>query len=511
MILSIEGFAQKETKILSNKKEIGYNLLTKESIHATELTFPNRIHDFQFDSIDNSFTIKLRGLSKNGKWLDNKGSVIKYSFKENKILWSKKIAFQTEDIVQIGGLTLHITGRKSYCLDNKTGLKKWEVKNSIIFADAVKKIGIGYKAQASKKKENLLECINLENGQVIWQRNIKRDYGWNNVSYINDSTLLICASGLHAVSIYNGIGWDYNTITGKKDYTASVVGSGLGVVVGLLTGTYAVSTGHNLVRDVVSNIIIDSSSIYFASKEYIVKLNKNGNVIWKTPLPKDLTSKSLIFKNDNSIVMVNRGYAYMGYRQLDFGKPFIASFEITNGNQNYLSSISNKKKNVIKAIDKNDSILHLIFEDHISKYLINSGALVIDKLFNTKEIGGLKYFISNQAFILKDSVFTSLQKLDSLKNYLYTSNGKVLILNNNLETVSEIEQGKLYINYLSIDDKKFLAKGSQTYIVDNTGNVRVEFKSSSKSTIINNKLYSVQEREIIEIDIETLINLNHNN
>jgi hypothetical protein len=501
---SLQSIAQLE--IQTNEKTIGKNLITGETIIGSQITFPDRIHKFQFDTINNNFTIKLRGLSKNGKWLDNKGYVIRYSLDEKKALWSQKIAFQIEDIDQFGGVTLHTSGGKSHCLDNFTGLKKWEIINSIIFTDDANKIGIGYKVQPHKNKESILEGIKLQDGLPLWQRQISREYGWNNVFYLNDSTLLISASGLHTVNIYNGTGWDYNTITGKKDYTAAAIGTGLGVVAGLLTGTYAVSTGHNLVRDVISNILVDSSSIYFASKEQIVKINKNGEIIWKQALPSDLTSKSWIFKYNDNIIMVNRGYAYMGYRQLEFGKPFIASFSISNGNQNYLNQISNNKKEIISALDKRDSTLYLIYKNHISKFSIKSGENLIDKSFNTDSNGELKYFIGEQVFIQKDSSFLSLPKLDSLKKYLYTSSGNILVLDENLEITDTIASEELYVNYLQRNNKKLIAKGNQTLIIDSKGKVFAELESSSKSTVIKNNLYNIQENSIIEIDIDKIIN-----
>jgi outer membrane protein assembly factor BamB len=167
-LISLQGLAQKDMEILWNSKEVGKNLLTGESVMAKEYTFPERIHDFQVDTVNDHITIQLRGLSKNGKWLDNKGKVVRYDPEEKKVLWSKKIAYQLENLEQTGGVTLHSTGKKSYSLDNATGKELWEVKNSLIFADAVDKIGIGYKIQPLKAKENTLEGINLTNGQPIW-------------------------------------------------------------------------------------------------------------------------------------------------------------------------------------------------------------------------------------------------------------------------------------------------------------------------------------------------------
>lgn len=302
-LVSHQVLAQKEITVLANFKEIGKNQITGEPVLANEYIFPERIHDFEIDTVNNYLTIQLRGFSKNGKWLNNKGYVVRYDTEDKKVLWFEKIAFQIASIEQYGGVTLHTTGGKSYCLDNETGEQIWEVKNSLVFADPVEQIGIGYKIQASKGSENMLEGIDLTTGKPLWRREISREYSWNDVFYLNDSTLLIGASGLHTLNIFDGTGWDYNTVTGKKDYTASAVGTGLGIVAGLLTGTYAVSTGHNLVRDVVSNVIVDSLNIYFASKEQLVKLSREGEVLWQKTLPSDLTSKSWIFKSGDNLIM----------------------------------------------------------------------------------------------------------------------------------------------------------------------------------------------------------------
>ncbi len=505
LLIAFQSLAQKEITVITNTKEVGKNLLTGEPVRANELTFPDRIHDFQIDTVNNYLTIQLRGLSKNGKWLENKGSVVRYDTDERRVLWSEKIAFQLASIEQFGSFTLHTTGGKSFCLNNETGEQLWEVKNSILFADPVAKIGLGYKLQASKGKENILEGIDLTNGQPIWQREISREYSWNDIFYLNDSTLLIGASGLHTLNIFDGTGWDYTTVTGKKDYTASAIGTGLGIAAGLLTGTYAASTGHNLVRDVVSNVIIDSLNIYFASKEHLVKLNREGKAIWQKSLPSDLTSKSRIFKSGENLIMVNRGYAYMGYRQLDFGTPFIASFDISSGDQNYLVTVSNEKKEIIKGLDQNDDSLFFVYNDHVSKYAISDGQQIIDQSFNIEEFGELNYFMGDQVFIQRDSLFLSLPQMDSSKHYLYTNSGTVLILNSNLEIENKIEAEDFYIFYLNKNDKKFIAKGNQTYVIDTNGNKVAEFLASSKSTFLNGKLYDTQELSFLEIDIKEII------
>lgn len=509
-LISLQGFAQKNIQILSNSREAGKNLLTGQSVTANEYTFPERIHHFQVDTVNNHITIQLRGVSKNGKWLDNKGRVVRYDPEENKVLWSKKISYQLENLEQTGGVTLHSTGKKSYSLDNATGQELWEVKNTLIFADAVDKIGIGYKIQPLKAKENMLEGIDLNNGRPIWQREISRDYGWNDVFYLNDSTLLIGAAGLHTLNIFDGTGWDYNTVTGKKDYTASAVGTGLGIAAGILTGTYVVSTGHNLVSDVVSNVLIDSANIYFASRKDLVRLNRQGEVLWKKNLPDDMTSKSMIFKSGDDLVMVNKGYAFMGYRQLNFGTPFIAAFDMNTGEQKYLETVTTGKKDMIKEISIKGEELLLLFKDHVSKFSVDTGQLLNDRKFDTEAYGELNYFIGEQVFVQRDSLFLSLPKLDTAKHYLYAANGRVLVLDADLNVESEIksEAEDVYVNYLNRDDQRFIAKENRTFVIDPDGRKLAELSASGKAVFLNGKLYDAQDNSFLEIDLEGFSNDN---
>ncbi|MFT3753899.1 MAG: hypothetical protein QM800_13825 [Paludibacter sp.] len=59
---------------------------------------------------------------------------------------------------------------------------------------------------------------------------------------INDTIAIIAALGLHSVNLKNGTGWDYDATTGEYLLQA-------------------------MKRDIRSNVIIDSSDIYFASKK----------------------------------------------------------------------------------------------------------------------------------------------------------------------------------------------------------------------------------------------------
>ncbi|NPA35698.1 MAG: PQQ-binding-like beta-propeller repeat protein, partial [Chlorobi bacterium] len=343
ILFSIQSFSQKnnDVKVLINEKVLGKNLLTSSEINGLEYVFPNRIHKTYLDTTSGFLTVQLRGLSKNDKWLKNKGYILLYDLNEKKLKWNKKVNFQTSYLQQFNNTMIFTVANKSYLLDINTGNELWEVKNNIVFADPDYNIGIGYRFNGSTGYSNKLQGLDMKNGKIIWEKELNSEYGWNDLFYTNDSTLMIVAAGLHSINIKNGKGWDYETITGKKDYTETIATNVAGAALGILTGTFVTATGHNLVHDAVSNVIIDSLYIYFSSAEQLAKINKNsGEVIWKYSFPKKFASKSTIFVEDSLIYMINNGYAFMGYRELNFGKPFIAAFDKETGKQKYLSTIN---------------------------------------------------------------------------------------------------------------------------------------------------------------------------
>jgi outer membrane protein assembly factor BamB len=243
-----------KTVVYLNKKAVGKKWADQTDIMAQEYTFPERIEGMYVDSAAGLLTMQLRGLSANGRWLNNNGSIVMFDINQYDVKWTKKMAYQASTLQQFGPLLIHTTGDRSFCLDQQSGEPKWEVKNNIYHVDPKAQVGIGYQFRGRMTGyTNTLEGIDLNTGQVIWQREIDRSYGWNQVGKMNDSTLLIVSGGLHTVNLRTGAGWDYQTPTGKKDYSGIVAANAAGVALGLLTGTFILSTGSSLVRDIASN------------------------------------------------------------------------------------------------------------------------------------------------------------------------------------------------------------------------------------------------------------------
>ena len=507
IVFSIHSYSQKNNlQIISAEKNLGKNLLNNSEIRGFEYIFPDRIEETYLDTISGFLTVQLRGLSKNGKRLDNIGNILLYDLNNKKLKWNKKTDYQNRSLQQFGNLMIYTIVNKSFCLDIDNGKELWKVKNDIYYVDPKNNIGIGYKTKNLPGNNKELEGINLKNGEVIWSKELNREYGWNNLYHSNDSTIVVAAAGLHSINIKNGRGWSYNTITGKKDYRETVAKNVAGAALGIFTGVSVVSIGHNLVRDIVSNVIVDSSNIYMASKEQLAKIDKySGEVIWNHTFQKDLASKSSILMNDSLVFMVNKGFAFMGNRKLYIGNPFIAAYNRDTGEQKYLSLI-NGENDPILGFRVLDNKMYLMFKNRMAIYSQKTGELILENSFPEEEFGKLKHFVGNKAFITdKNGDLSNLIQSDITKVFVFTSNNKIVSFDSKLNAGEIIDFKDLNIHYLQTKDYKFFAKDKLTWIIDNNGQKIAEIEASSKAFLIGETLYDRRGDSFFAIDLTTII------
>lgn len=512
LLTTVGVYSQKGSKrqiqVIAKEQIVGKNLLNNTSITGFEYVFPERI-DRSFLDVSNGFlTVQLKGLTKNGKYVKSTGDIVQYDLAQQNVLWTKKITFQTGKMAHFGSNIFETVANKNFYVDTKTGKDRWEVKNNIFFVDKSDKIGLGYKSNAAFANVNQLEGIELASGKALWKRKLNNDYGWNDAFYTNDSTIIAVNSGLHSINLNTGKGWDYEAITGKNDYSNTIAANAVGIGLGILTGTAILSTGYDVVRDLVSNTIVDSTSIFLASKEELVMLDKeSGEIQWKTLLPKDITSKSSIFIKENVVYMINEGIAFMGNRQINFGKPFVAAYTKDSGKQLFLSFIDAKDEPILSFLIKDDHII-LVFKNKIRKYSMNSGLIVAEKDFTDQKFGNLQYFIGEHVFITnEDGTLVNLLDSDPSKMFVYTTEMKSLLINSDLEVVKLYDFEALSISNLQTKDLKFISKNQKTQVVDNSGKLIAEIDALSNAFISDNILYNTLENRFIQIDLSQ-INLN---
>ena len=505
--IAILSFAQSsnDIRVLSYERPIGKILVTQEEIKAKEYIFPELIYDSYMDTISKSITVQLRGKNIYGWWM-NRGNLVYYDLTAGRIKWLKDINYIQNSIQHFGSTIIISTiNNKSYLLNNENGKRLGKAKNSIYFADPVANIYLGYKT----KNSNELEGIDLKTGKTIWKRELNKEFGWNEMFRLKDSVLMIVAAGLHTVNVHDGSGWSYKAKTGEKDYTATIVGNAVGITLGLLTGFGSITTGHDLVRDIVSNVYSDNTSFYFASKERISRINKNdGKVIWSYQFPQGLQSNSFIWAKDNQIFMINYGYAFSGRgEQIYCGTPFFSAFNKENGELIFSHTFNEKKNPILDFKIENDHIV-LIFKDRIIKCSLFDGSIIFETSINSNEFGELQRFVGNHIYIDEtNSSLTNLLLSDVSKSYITTSKDNVLIFDAEFNVVGDFNSNQLYRTYAYLkEDYKLVVKGkdNQKIVIDADNKKIAELDITHVSFMVGNKLYSMQDKSFFEIDLTNL-------
>jgi|GEM_PF-1226798 len=507
LTISITGFSQSnQILVLNNERILGRSLVDSSVIKGLEFTFPERIHVAVFDASTGYLTAQLRGLRRNRRRLTNDGSIVIFDINNRKVVWSKLMNFQFSHIRHVNNTLIKTEGINSTFLDMNTGRPLWQIKNNLLFADPDVKIGFGYNTRISSKESNILEGINLNYGNVVWERYLNREFGWNNLFYLNDSTMMIVADGLNKIDLQTGKGWSYHTITGQKDYGRTAATNVLGIASGLLTGAFFLTTGHDIIHGIVSNTLRSCSYIYFASKEQLAKIDLfTGEIIWKSTLPDDLVSSSYIFMNDRVIFMVNRGVAYMGLRALEFGKPFFAAYDRHTGEQIFFTLMDDTYGSVQHYYVR-DRYIYKIRGNRVLKFSKDSGALIAKRNIPQDAYGVLRYFVGDRVFITNpDGYFTNIRQTDTSKVFVFTSLGKVLSLGEYLEITTKLEYEDISVNFLQINDFRLITRGNNTWIVNQAGKKIAEIEASRNAFLAGTTLYDYQENRFLAIDLSEIL------
>jgi hypothetical protein len=426
------------------------------------LLFSERIYKAYLDTSTNLLTVQLRKTNKEETMYRKKGKIVQYDMENDKILWTKDINHITTSVYQYKRAIFLTTNGLSYCINIFTGDTLWGGTHDIYFTDPEFNIALGYRS-GYNDENHVLEGINLKNGKIAWQRKVSRVMGWNNLFYTNDSTLLIAANGLHSINLKTGKGWDYDAVTYEKEN--SFFG------------------GYSLIKSYTSDMWVDTTSVYFTSKNEIIKLDKEaGEVVWKTEISKSNAGGSALIMGDSVIYWIHKGYDYSDYLRKLVCAPFIAAFDNRTGEQQY---IAQPKVNQLPFLAYTvwEDELYLLFKNQLAKYDLKTGNIIKNALVDNGIYGNLKFFASERVFITnKEGDFTNIWEDDTTNLYVFNHRSELLAVDKNLN-INKVEKKENIIVYnLSTNDYGFLSplfyKDEKTYVVNNDRKIIDIFKLS---------------------------------
>jgi len=490
--------SQKEGQsILPRSVQIDTNLQSGRPIKANQYYFQERIDTINV--VDNNVILQLRGKRSTG--LKHKGEVVNLNISSNKIQWTFDISYLYERIQLSGGHLIYYKANSNRYLDINSGERKWWVKNDFIIIDSSRNLGIGYKSETYPKTYNTLEAINLNNGSVVWSREVNRIEGWHNIKNINDTAVLISALGLYKVNLTNGKGWETLTSIGHKPQNNVAMGAVLGGAIGAFV-VYTISTETRVDVD-KSNLLFENDHIYYAYGN-LFKMSMDGKNLWELKLKNKNLKNLELFTHNNSIVVVNKGYKMVKGKKVSSGKPLMAIVDTETGELQTNVQLGDVSYVYLSDYTIDNDTAFFILSNSILKYNLSDRKLLARKdlpHYNSYIFGEL---INNDYFILKDKAFLEVSTVWKDSINITTSNKKVIHFDRNLQHQS-LSKNVLYKVQESFNDFKIMSSPARKFLVDLKNQPLLEVDSEAKIIREGKKLFITENNKLRILDLKDLL------
>jgi outer membrane protein assembly factor BamB len=482
-----------DLKLISFVKSIGHYNKKQTDIFSKQYTFSKNINYIYIDTTSYLMSIQLRGISPNGKWLSNNGSLLIYDVEQDSLLWSKKILYNGNFITQSDSLIAIIRNGRSYLFKNNSGVAEWKIKKSIIHLIQPRaEIGIALGSSGTYGVPEI-QGVNLKNGKLVWRKEIASYDGWENLYQVNDSCVLVLSNGLRWINIKNGRGWHTVFENEVNKHKGQTVKTSMKVTMGLYTGFLL---NRDLEQDKKNELIADSINIYYLSNTSIYCLSKtDGAILWCSTFKDNGTSSRTLIQNNENLYVINN-----------------------NSNENLNDNIIalNKNNGKIKFIykDLGGTIRDFTFFEgnllvvtgkqaiHIDK---NTAKVIMQSSIDIPDVGSIKKIVSSSLLYKEegDSLFYNLKELYP-QNILLNTSKNIVILDNKLSPIKVLDPSNLYYTLSKSNKFKLIKqiKSNNTWLFkENEGQI-LKIDLSKNAYLMDEVLYDWNENNLFVLNLK---------
>lgn len=485
--------AQADKKlILSNPQPIGQNLKTNTAIQGTSYIFESPISDISINAANNSAIVLLQHKSA----YFNKGTLLDCNLNSSTVKWEKEINLNKEKINLSPGQAIVKNNKISYALNPADGAPSWQTNIDFFYIDPELNIGIGF-PQKKFTVSNELSCIDFTDGKELWKKEIDHHFGINSVTLVNKSCLLIVADKMYAFDPKTGTGWEHNIITGSTHFMETTNQP--------VDNKYPIDTDFNFLQDghtvcgLASSPVVKDSEIYIASDGLISCISTDGKVKWAQKLPEGVASRPRIFIENNRLYLISTGYVYFDNKKTMAGTPYVAAFDLKNGQQIFLTKL---EKGFVADYEITNNTLSLILSKKLVQLNLTTGEIGRKENFELIERADIVAF-THVAYYTGEG--TDYKKLVSNPERLYLVNerNKLVEYNLNTKTSGIIPAEKLYRESFEADGITCISQSKNSIILDK-GQAVARLQMGMESFNIGNGIFYIADNMLYRVDINAI-------
>lgn len=490
-IIGINLIAQDQSFLLMSHKDLS-NVNKIENgitIPSSSYSFSENVFHAVADTSTNRLYLRTREVNKKGNKYKPNGFIASIDLETSKMEWQDPINYNKTLSNIKNRYLIRKKPKKDIMVDLVTGRELWEVKNNIYYTFQEQNIAIGYRMKGVKEKAKELQGLDLETGQVKWQREIDRTYGWREMFPTSDSTLIISGSGIHYLNSFNGKGWSINYKAGKDK-------------INLWTGTKRFfNLGSNIVRD------LDDGMMYQANQS-LIKFDEQGEIQWEKELPVNKLSKMFLFQDSTFLFLVNTGganEATLGYGHI--GEPYFAIIDKASGNIEKMQPIAlDKKEYIYNARFTSVSQISLLTTKQLFGIHAETGEILLRTPLDDERFGKVRTLSGPTAHKKVDDTFMPLS--EKFEHVIWDKTAEKYHFISNTRLINSYKPSELYFK-MRIKDSLFLYLGidNPSYLVNEEDEIIGEIDCLYRPSISGSFLLTAKEKQLVIHDLSQIMKI----
>ncbi|MBA3664662.1 MAG: hypothetical protein H0W61_10685 [Bacteroidetes bacterium] len=476
---------------------VGTSAISINTITAKTYSFTQPVYRVVPDSGTGNIYITLRQKDVTGRGYTNRGFhvIVKANDSACCVMEDSKL-----DLVVANEYLLLSNANRTSAYDRFLGYEKFEYPSKIIYTIAKNNSGLTYTTQAGQSGNRALNNVQLKSGGSLWSAPVPSEHNWNGVFTLNDSVIVIAAGGLHALNINSGALWSYDLTTSERSSKPYTYSSFNRYSFDKLYSKISTSD-EALATQFTSNVLITDSLIYFAGKDKLLAVKKNGTLLWESALKVSVMSASVLKETSQNILLVNLGVARYNNDLVLSGTPIVLAYNKYTGERIFenkmdmppvLSDVSFTKNSVLIA--GNNKVVEV--SDNLS---VKCHA----DLPETKFGRFLEFIDGSEFYVEKEGFYVPLNFINDNVIYFKTDHGKVFGMNNN-NIEYEYHFGELYRLNKTAGNKKLLSQKDRSVLISENYELLQIFNTVENAYYLNNKLYFTEGRKLHIVNLNEL-------
>ncbi|MFM2291556.1 MAG: hypothetical protein RIS29_1369, partial [Bacteroidota bacterium] len=485
VLATVTATAQSEIK--QSKRVVGQQQATAKDIEANVLEFDDVLYRCNQDGTQPGIVLQLREGNKAGTSLYSRGQLMYFDTQKSEMRWTRTVRYDEEALQWCGDKMMLCSPYSTSPINSNTGADEWVSSVLPFMTITGSNLMLGY-------KEGSLYGVDLTTGKNRWRRFVGANAGINDFMMKDDSTLLVMASGVHQLNVNSGYGWGYEAKMVSNDYTRSILTSVAGAAFGAFTGMYFYRIGADVLSQQCSNLLKESSSLYFASRDSLYKLNSSGKALWKTSWGRKASS-SVLWMDSTQIYFLNLGIAKYNGATVKKSTTWLSACDKKNGQMKYCNFIG-AENSAVMGYQKNKDSVDVFTSDRCVRFGLKNGA-IRSANFDTVPNGPIHYMLDDKLFYqATNSGFQSLAAQNPTGYWLTTTRKEVVMLNHDFQRGQTVPLSSLFMLKGTYNGYLLLIQGDKTVIATPDGKLVAELSMGGDIIHIGNVLYGVDKRAL---------------